>query len=153
MKLMEGEKKILNSSGRLFELTTHRVRFNSISHGSGSVVSIMLEHVTSCEIMKKVNRLYLILAALAAILGVIIAMVAILDRDEDIAATAFIIGGIVAIVFVGLYFTKKQQVFVLSSPSARIYLDLKNIPLYDLLKVIDEIETAQHLRALAINNQ
>jgi len=104
----------------------------------------MLEHVTSCEIAKRSNPIFLVLAALAFVVGGIVSA-----KAEETAP--LIIGIIVAVVFVVFYFATRSQVLAVSSPSSRITIDTKDIPLEKVLQVIDEVEAAKDRRLVAIS--
>lgn len=63
MNLMSGEKLLLESSPRGLVLTSHRIRSIKQGVGTGEVISIMLEELSSCAVERKSEPLLLFIAA------------------------------------------------------------------------------------------
>ena len=142
MSLIPKEKILLESNEGWFQLTSHKVRLNSIYNGSGNVVSIMLEHITSCEVAKRSNPIWLVLATLTFLAGGFIT--AKIEKESPA-----IIGIVTSVIFIVIYFATRSQFLSVLSPSSQINLDTKDLALEKILEVIDEIEAAKDKRMTA----
>lgn len=69
--LFEGERLISESDDNVVTLTSHRLRYEASSKGSGHVVSIALEKISSIEIHYKSWILILFLGILFAAAGMV----------------------------------------------------------------------------------
>ena len=139
MSLISQEKILYESKQGLLKLTSQKVRFNSVRSGSGNIVSIMLEHVTSCQIKKHSNYILLFFASLFFLAGGIMS-----TQINSSGPVTF--GIIVAIVFVLIYFISRSQVLIVSSPSSQIILNMRNTSLEKVLDIIDMIEETKDHR-------
>ena len=59
MKLIEGERNLIESEDKVVLLTTHRIRYNAEKIGVTDFGSIMLEEVASCTSPSSVQSLEL----------------------------------------------------------------------------------------------
>ena len=116
-----------------FQLTNRKVRFNSVRNGSGKVVSIMLEHITSCEIDKSCNISLAVLAAISISIGVTISYI----NDKS---TSFYIGLFISIIFFIAFFASKKLTIYIFSSTSKIELNANNLSLENAIKYIDKIE-------------
>ena len=137
------EETLLESNAGVFLLTSHKVRFNSVSGGSGSVVSIMLEHVSGCEIVKRTKPVFLVLAAVFFAAGTLASI-------QDGGLVPILIGFAFAVVFVVAYYRTRSQVLAVSSPSARMAIDTAGMALDAVLDAIGQIEAAKDRRLTAL---
>lgn len=137
---MQGERKLLESDTGEFTLTTHKVRFVHQTRGRAKVTSIMLEHLTACEITYSSRPSLLYFAGAAFMLGILGAM----STDE---AGGAVIGIIVALVLVVAYFAQRHQVISLSSPSSSIRLKTSGMSFQDSLDLLEKVEAAKDERA------
>jgi len=131
MKLMNDEKKILESDKGQLVLTSHRVRFDASTTGQRKIVSIMLDELCSCELNYKSHIILILLAVLSVLFG----FVGGLD-----AIVAGIIG---AIVFAIAYFLTRKQMLSLSSAGAAINVEAKGMKSEDVKDFIDAVELAK----------
>jgi hypothetical protein len=133
------EKIILEANTGGFLLTTRKVRFRAREVGRAKVISIMLEHITSCEIDRRSNPLYILLAIIAL-------MGSIWYMEKSQESYWFVYGLVIATVFVIIYIMTQRQVLIIASPSAKIFLKTHKMPFDKCISVIDEIETAKDSR-------
>jgi hypothetical protein len=117
-KLLGDEQVILGNQGALC-VTTHRVRFEAQRSGSQAVDEIFLEDLTYQAIRMSSNPLYLVIAALCAVGG----LVALLS--EPAVGVVFFL---VAAVFGLAYIVTRRQVITLASSGGRIELEAKSMP-------------------------
>jgi hypothetical protein len=135
MNLMPSEKILLESDGKGLVLTTHRVRYEFEALGSGEIRSIMLEELASCTMTRTSNPIFLIIAAICFVAGVYI------GRD------AFV-GGVLALIFLVIYFVTRKQSLLLASAGATITYDTKGMSPAEIKKFIDRTEAAKNERYL-----
>ena len=131
MKLMNDEKKILESDKGQLVLTSHRVRFDASTAGQRKIVSIMLDELCSCELNYKSHIILILLAALSVLFGFV---------GGSHAIVAGIIG---AIVFAIVYFLTRKQMLSLSSAGAVINVEAKGMKPKDVKDFIDAVELAK----------
>ena len=133
--MIDNEELILVSVDRKITLSTHKIRLNTVAGGSGQVTSILLEHVSSCQVFKKSNLLFIVIAIIAFIVGVAVSVFI----GNAIPAG---VGVLIAIVFIAIYYGSKEQILIVDSPTASIPLEAKNMPLSEVLDFIDMLENA-----------
>ena len=131
MKLMNDERKILESDKGQLVLTSHRVRFDASVVGQRKIVSIMLDEICSCELNYKSHIILILLAVLSVIFGFV-------------GGSDAIVAGIVgAIVFAVAYFLTRKQMLSLSSAGAAINVEAKGVKSEDIKGFIDAVELAK----------
>lgn len=133
--LLTNEKILLESDDKSLVLTSHRIRHSVSEIGKGYFVSIMLEKISSIEYQSK--------SWISALLFGIIAIVAGITLER--ADPAFIIvGTVVGISCITLYFATKRQVVTISSDGgAKINTNIKGMKHEDVLAFINKIEHAK----------
>lgn len=141
MNLMQGERILFESPSKVLTLTTHRVRYEMSTAGGAVLKSIMLEELASCSMTRTSNPILLVLAAICFILGFISATS---GREEG----AFIIGIVLALVFVVAYFSTRRQVVALASAGATIYVAISGLSQEAIRQFIDQAEAAKNSRYL-----
>lgn len=132
MKLINNEKKILESDKGQLILTTHRVRFDGSTAGQRKIVSIMLDEVCSCELNYKSHIILVALAALSLIFG-------FAGGSETMLA-----GVIGAIIFAVTFFFTRKQMLSISSGGAAINVEAKGMKSEAVKDFIDAVELAKH---------
>lgn len=144
MNLMPNESVLLESQGKCLILTTHRVRYQAETFGNAAVRSIMLEELASCALVHSSNIIFLVLAGISLVLGLLVAATG--DRMEG----AFVIGAILAIVFVIAYFASRRQVLALASAGATIMVNTQGMKLEVAKQFIERTEAAKNERYLLL---
>jgi len=97
----------------------------------------MLEHVSSCRLQAITNPARLLLGAVLAIGGLLVA----LSGQQQM----MIVGGLVALLGVLLvicYFTSRRNEIIVASPSLTIHIKVTKKSIDDCAQVIDELEAA-----------
>jgi divalent metal cation (Fe/Co/Zn/Cd) transporter len=131
MKLMNDERKILESDKGQLVLTSHRVRFDASAAGQRNLGSIMLDELCSCELNYKSHLILILLALLSIIFGFVG------------GADTILAGAIGAIVFPVAYFLTKKQILSLSSAGGAINIEAKGMKSEDVKDFIDAVELAK----------
>ena len=117
MNLLPNETILRESSGKTLVLTTHRIRHTTQATGSASVRSIMLEELASCSLFKTSQPIFLILAAICAIIGLLTTGAA---RSPAPLIGGLVLGGI----FVLIYFLVNSRLSPLLRLERRFGLTL-----------------------------
>jgi len=142
MKLMPDEKILLESDDKELVLTTHRVRLEAESLGHARVVSIMLDQLASCAMTRTSQPIFLIIAGICFISGVVIAAN---GRGNE---SGFIGGIILAATFSVIYLVNRQQVLALASAGATINVNTQGMKLDAVKSFIERAEVAKNARYL-----
>ena len=142
MKLLPGERILLESDPKGLVLTTYRIRSETPRRGHQEVISIMLEGLASCTITHHSSPGLLVCAAISIVLGL---MEAIGSTRNQYAITT---GVIIALIFVVIYSATRQQIIVLASGGASIKSSTKGMDVQTAKDFIDIVETAKNERYL-----
>jgi len=144
MNLMPNESVLLESEGKSLILTTHRVRYQVETFGNAAIRSIMLEELASCALVRSSNMLFLVLAAICVVLGLLVAAG---GRGME---GALVIGFILAVVFVITYFASRRQVLALASAGTTIMVNTQGMNLDLAKQFIERTEAAKNERYLLL---
>ncbi len=135
MNLMQDEKILLRLDDAVLVLTNYRIRYNGNQWGKREVISIMLEDLTSCEIMYTTKPVLILVSMLIAFASLMF----------DLTATELIVGLVVACVPVIIYYLSRNQVLRLSSASASIVVDTEDISIEAANRFLDVAESSKKL--------
>lgn len=134
MKLLQGERMLMESSGKVLTLTSSRVRYDANERGSSKVISITLDAVSSCSLATRSYPMLLILCALAGIVGVI------LTTSRNDASTVFYF----AAVALGLaYLFLRSAILEVSSAGGTIVVPARGMSREALLEFVDAVDEAK----------
>jgi hypothetical protein len=138
MKTLPYEKTLLTAEDKAVALTTHRIRADFRNGGHARVQSIMLEHVTSCEITKTSHPLLLVIGIILAIAGSVGAMTM---RSDSTAGALGIV--VIGALFLVIYLATRRIVLSVSSASASINLRVTSLGVEGAVAFVDELEAAK----------
>ncbi len=141
MKLLQGERVLLESDNQELVLTTHRVRFETEKSGSATIISIMLEEISSCQISHATTPILFWLALASALLGVFL----FAQGGGRQPGTGAIV---VAIVLAILYAATRRGVISFTSPETVLRVATKGMELDVCRQLIDATEAAKNERFL-----
>ncbi len=141
MNLFPDEQILLKSPSGSLVLTSHRIRYDVQATGSGELISIMLEELASCATVSSSNSVFLIIAAISLISGAFAAFG--VHNDGSIL---FVVGLVIALLFVGLYFGTRQQVLAFGSAGATICINAGGIKKEVIMEFIEQAEAAKNRR-------
>ena len=136
--LFEGNDS--DGDGNRFELSDKRVRLSRFKFGSSRIVSIMLEHVTSCEMTKKSYPILLFLSFVCAFLAVIQFYAG--PYDDDVLITTIV----VSLGFFLTYMLLKKETLIIASTSSQIVIFKTDGFGTSLLDIMDSVEAAKASR-------
>ena len=134
--IFEGERLISESDDKSVILTTHRIRYNSSGAGTGHIVSIMLEKISSIEIHYK-SWIFILFA------GILLAMGGLLvgaQNRGDAMVMGLGAGGLCILIY---FFTRRHVVTIASDGGAKINFETKGLKREALLDFINKIEAAK----------
>ena len=140
MQLFDGEQSLLESDNNTLILTSHRVRLNSNTSGRIEIISIMLDAISSCRLVRLENPLLMWLGLCFLAIG---GMGIVSGRSE----IGFMV--VVGIVFLLIYAFTVKQVLEFASPSATIRLDARQMKHDEAKRFIDAVEKARNTRMVA----
>lgn len=145
MELSYTEQKLFESDTRELVLTSHRLRFTSGPASRREVVSLPLEHVTSCRLVDSSRPGFLFLAALSALVGIIV-------TSSGGHPYSIFYGLVATTVLVVLYEATRTRGAIIASPSAEIRLNVRSMKVEAVLSLIDKVEVAAtEARALRLS--
>lgn len=142
MNLIAGEKILLESSPRGLVLTSHRIRSIKQGVGTGEVMSIMLEELSSCAVERKSEPSLLFIALFIVVASPV---VEVTSRGTGAIAIAVV----VAVILVIIYLSSRAQILTLTSTSgAKISRSTKGMSNQSVEEFITAAETAKNARYL-----
>lgn len=139
MNVFPGEKVLIESDNRVLVLTTHRVRYDAIGKSVGwadrtELVSILLEELAACAIMRTSYPILLLLA----LVGLLIAL---------LVEGGAIAGIVLVVLSLGGFLLSQRQVLVLASTGGvHIQVNTSSMSLQAVRDFIDEVEQAKNQR-------
>jgi hypothetical protein len=138
MKLMDDEKVVIETDRNLLVLTTHRLRYDAESIGSGELASIMLEQVASCSLLRKTRPLYMAVAVLF-----LLSSLYLLNKGGN----TYIPPLVIAVIFILLYYMSARKVLEISSSGGKaIYANVGGMDKERIVELIDTIESSKAKR-------
>lgn len=140
MKLLEGEKKILESDTGQFTLTTHRACFIAQTWGKAVQKTILLEDIDSCDVEYRSKPILIAI-------GIVICILAVISGDSQLLSVGIVFG----IIFSVLFFLSRKSIIVLKSRSNKIELNTKGMKIEIIQDFINDIEKAKIQRREALN--
>ena len=141
MNLFNGENILSEGEVRYITLTTHRIRKEFSRWGQVNTTSLMLEDITSCEFIKESKPIFLYLGLILGIFGGVLA-----STEPNISSDLeLIIGGsiILTILFLLYYSFSIRRIICISSPTAKIVVNVRRAKGNDILSFIDKVEQAK----------
>jgi EamA domain-containing membrane protein RarD len=136
MKLLPNEKMIIETDEKELVLTSHRVRYNAKSTNNAEFMSIMLNEVASCGIVKKTKPLLLALAIIIALIGLYVGA-----KESQTAAIVFIL---IAFFFGVGYFLTIRKMLEIASAGSSILLNVSKMSMNQIIEFVDELEGAKN---------
>lgn len=145
MTQISDEINLDNFKNSVLTLTTHRVV--KIEHPYRQ--SVMLEQISSCQIIKKSTPIYLIIAFLSI---VVCWSLGVLQKEKggDGAGIA-VFGFVIAVFFIILYLLSRKTIVSISSSSIDISVETNGKNRADAITFIEKVEKAINDRILYIN--
>lgn len=142
MNLMPNESVLFESEGKSLTLTTHRVRYQVETVGNAVIKSIMLEELASCAMVQSSNVIFLVLAGVCFVLGLIVTA-----AGRSGGAPLFI-GILLTVVLVLAYFASRRQVLALASAGTTISVNAQGMRPDTTKQFIEQVEAAKNARYL-----
>jgi len=141
--LPPNEQVLFQSPGGGLILTSHRIRYQMQVGGNSTLISIMLEEVASCGIARVRHTVLLAIAALSLILGTLVSL-------SSRGYGAFIVGFVLALVLIGIYFASRQQILVVASAGSTIRANVVDMEPETVIELINQLEFAKNSRYFAV---
>jgi len=143
MNLLKDESVITSSDNNRLILTTHRIRYDSGDNNDGTITSMMLQHVSSVQL---ISRSYPVLILIGILLIAGGFAVGNGNNNASGEGALIVIGFIVGIAY---FFTKQHTCIITSDGSSKIVFSTTNMKRASLLEFMDKIEEAQ-LKRMAV---
>ena len=139
LDLIPDEHVIFERRREGLTLTSHRVLYQTQVGGQTHTVSIMLEDLCSCSASRTDFWALLIVGAVFAVLGIIIAFVA--------TQAGFAVGGIVlGVVFLLIYFGSRRTTLALASAAAVIRVSTSGMKPAEIAELVRQVAQAKDAR-------
>lgn len=133
MNTVQGERVLLESSGKVLTLTSHRVRYEAKASGHSKVIGITLDAVASCGLVTRSYPVLLAIAGLAGIGGLV-------SRNGSSNGSLLFVA---AVILVLAYFITRSAVIEVASAGERIRVSAKGMSRESLMEFIDNVEAAK----------
>lgn len=143
MKLLTNEQEITSSNENKIVLTNYRVTLNERYGGVDTTIIIFLENISSLEMHKKTNPLFLLLGILGLIIGIFLSFNGEF-RGAPIVAFSLIAG----LVFLGLYwFSRRHLVSIKSNGGTALEFEIAKMSQVDVEEFLFKVQEAKLQRA------
>jgi hypothetical protein len=144
-QLMTGESILQYSDNELITLTTHRIQYKNKTWGQSNFISIMLEKVSSVQVVGISYPILLVIGILIIIIGAFIANEN-QGRDE---------GGVISIavgvIFIVAYFITKRHICIIASDGGnKIVFRTEGMNTENVINMMDKIELAKNNRVVRL---
>lgn len=144
-QLIDGESVITFSDNNLVTLTTHRVRYNNKVWGQSNYISIMLEKVSSLNVVYISYPILLVIGGIAIFIGGVAAYNMHYNQGPGVVA---VVGGIcIMLVYLG---TRRHICVIASDGGGKITFSTAGMNTESLISFMDKIEIAKNNRILKI---
>jgi hypothetical protein len=144
-QLIPGESILQYSDSGLITLTTHRIRCQNSVWGESNFISIMLEKISSVEVVGNSYPMLLIAGILIGIVGLFITFNQ--QEGNEGAILAIVIG----LVFIIAYFVTKKTICIISSDGGnKMVFRTEGMNIESLIDMVDKIELAKNNRTSQI---
>lgn len=155
MKLLQNERVILESHPfKAFYLTNFRVRWERVKGNRLEVVSIMLEELTSVELM---FRHSLNILTFGIMIGVVCTAAGITVGSyvevPSIGQLGLAGGAICVLLGTVMYFLSRKYYMVFSSPSAQIVINVNGLGDSEIEDIMAMVEDAKNERFLSSSQE
>ena len=144
-QLITGESFLIHSDNELITLTTHRIRYHNKIWGQSNFITIMLEKISTIQILYVshpglgIGGLLVIVLGTALSLGV--------GGNGGIIAIVVITG----LIMIGAYFATRKHICVITSDgSSKIVFSTEGMSTAALIDMADKVEQAKHNRMMAL---
>lgn len=147
-QLMPDESILKYSDSNLVTLTSHRVRYNNSEWGSSNFISIMLEKISSTQVLYSSYPALWILGSVLIIVGVI--MFSDNGRQHGYGVLPCIVG----IFLIAAYFSSRKHICIISSDGgSKIAFRTEGMSTATLIDLVDKIEEAKCVRLKEIGKK
>lgn len=137
INLLPNEQVLFESDGKTLILTTHRVRYDSQRVGGGEIISIMLEELASCSIVRRSKPVLLVLAGVLLLFSLYLCI-----RGPGLGY----FGLMITTVLVVAYFVTCRQVMELASAGAAIRINAGSMSILAIRNFLDKTEASKNAR-------
>lgn len=140
-QLLPEESVLSFTENGMVTLTTHRVRYNNKVWGQSNFISMMLEKISSIQVL---STSYPLLWILGVLIGVISLTMA---ATKNIGAPELTISLFAAFFLIVGYFMSRRHVCTITSDGAsKIIFRTESMPTEALIDFVSKIEGAKHKR-------
>jgi hypothetical protein len=140
-QLLPEESVLSFTENGMVTLTTHRVRYNNKIWGQSNFISIMLEKISSVQVLSISYPLLWILGALTVVAGLALATTRNGGTPEVIISLF-----IAFFLIVGYFISRRHICTITSDGGSRIIFRTENMPTAALINFVHQIEAAKHKR-------
>lgn len=140
-QLLPEESVLSFTENGMVTLTTHRVRYNNKIWGQSNFISIMLEKISSVQVLSISYPLLWILGALTGMAGLALATTRNGGTPEVIISLF-----IAFFLIVGYFISRRHICTITSDGGSRIIFRTENMPTAALIDFVHQIEAAKHKR-------
>lgn len=143
--MLPGERPIQTANNNLLTLTSHRLWYEVDSGGDKELRTVMLEDLCYCDLVHSEKPLWLLLAILAFIMGLVM-------WGYNRSFNALIAGAVLGVIFWWLYQASKKQTMDLASAGGKITIQLRSADLAMGREFISSVLMAKNNRILTLFN-
>ena len=143
MDCLPNEETLFESASKRFTLTTHRVHIHTRKLGAERSASLWLEHLASCELIRKPHPSLIVIGIVAAALALY------LNRASD---SGWIVAAGILVVALLAYLTTARRMLILTSCGHSIGVDVDELDGMKTARLLaDKIEAAREARLALVH--
>lgn len=145
-QLISGESILQYSDNGLITLTTHRIRCQNKIWGESNFISIMLEKISSVQVIGNSYPMLLVVGILVGLVGLYLA------SNQQNSSGGGMIAILLAVGFIIAYFVTKRNICIIASDGGnRIVFRTEGMDTETLIGMVDKIELAKNNRVNQLN--
>jgi hypothetical protein len=142
-ELLPGESVLTFSENGLVTVTTHRIRYNNKVWGQSNFISIMLEKISSIQVLYFSYPLLWIIGVLIAVISLTV------TATGNIGAPELTISLFLAFFLIVGYFMSRRHICAITSDGgSKIVFHTENMTTDSMIEFVNTIEAAKQKRVL-----
>lgn len=139
--LLKGESILSYSDGGLVTLTSHRIRYEHKVWGGSNIISIMLEKVSSVQIIYISYPWLWIMGVLVGVIGMLA------SQSRNGGSTEMVIAFFIAFfLIIGYFLSRRHICSITSDGGTKIIFRTENMTTESMIEFMNKIESAKSER-------
>ena len=148
MQHLPDEEVLVTSNQDTIVLTNQRIQMSDKEWGKTYQITIFLENISSIEVLYKSNPLFLVIAGLCLLFG-LLALPQAQANGSNISIGGFVVGIIFLILW---FFSRSRQVSIASNGGSKLHFRVDGMSAPEVTDFIDKVIHAKAIRTVKLLN-